>query len=129
MIKIRNRPLSPHLTIYISQFTSIYSIWHRITGLSLLLVLILFIVFCKFTSCLVILPEFIYYFLKINLWLQNCIFINFLVLITYHSINGLRHINWDLGFNLFLKPINITSKIIILFLTILLFLKLQSIIN
>ena len=32
-----NRPLSPHLTIYRPQFTSVLSILHRITGIGLML--------------------------------------------------------------------------------------------
>ena len=47
---ILNKPLAPHLTIYSSQFTSIYSIWHRITGVTLILILVLYLTFLKFLS-------------------------------------------------------------------------------
>ena len=36
-----NRPLSPHLSVYKPQFTSVLSIFHRITGVALLFSLIL----------------------------------------------------------------------------------------
>lgn len=129
MLKIINRPLSPHLTIYTSQITSVYSIWHRITGLSMLLILIFFILLCKLSSYFIVLTNLGNPFFNISLWLQNSFFLNFILLITYHSINGLRHINWDLGFNLLIKAINFTAKSIILFLVIIIFTKLQSIIN
>jgi|GEM_PF-2812664 len=30
-----NRPISPHLTIYNTQKSSLFSIWHRISGVSM----------------------------------------------------------------------------------------------
>ena len=116
-IKILNRPISPHLTIYSSQFTSVYSIWHRITGISLSLLIVFCLIFIKISSYNVygiISNE----YLTINLWIQNSIILNLLITFFYHVLNGLRHIIWDLGFNLPIKFI-LTSAIFIGFFLIL----------
>ena len=113
--KILNRPGSPHLTIYSSQFTSIYSIWHRITGISLILLLVVYLIFLKVSSYSIygILNESC---LNINLWIKNSIFLNLLVILFYHILNGLRHIIWDLGFNLPIKIVLNSAKIVSIFL-------------
>lgn len=108
-LKILNRPLTPHLTIYSSQLTSIYSIWHRLTGLVLIFSLILYLSFLKFTSC------FIYRLtLDFYLWIQNAFFLVLVIIFFYHGLNGLRHISWDLGFILPIKNV-LSSAIIISF--------------
>lgn len=98
--KILNRPLTPHLTIYSSQLTSVYSIWHRITGLVIIFSLIMYLVFLKVNS----------YFisnigLEISLWVQNSFFLVLIMFFYYHILNGIRHINWDLGFILPIKKV------------------------
>lgn len=96
--KIQNRPLTPHLTIYSSQVTSVYSIWHRITGLSLIFALALYLSFLKFNSYFICELE-----IKIDVWVQNSFFLILTIFFYYHVLNGIRHISWDLGFIL---PIN-----------------------
>lgn len=106
-LKILNRPLTPHLTIYSSQLTSLYSIWHRLTGLVLIFSLILYLSFLKFTSC------FIYKLtLDFHLWIQNAFFLVFMIFFFYHSLNGTRHISWDLGFILPIKNVLNSAKVI-----------------
>nr|WDA66158.1 succinate:cytochrome c oxidoreductase subunit 3 [Lithothamnion corallioides] len=129
MFKIWNRPLSPHLTIYTGQFTSIYSIWHRITGVILVFLLIFFLMLCKISSFVVLNANILEVYSFIYLWIKNCIFLSITLLLAYHVINGLRHISWDLGFNL---PINIvinSAKISALILFIFITFLLQNIIN
>nr|UVF63030.1 succinate:cytochrome c oxidoreductase subunit 3 [Synarthrophyton patena] len=112
MFKILNRPISPHLSVYISQFTSVYSIWHRFTGLILASILVIVLFFCKISSYSILNHNFINYDLEISLWIKNSIFLNIVLIFLYHTINGIRHIFWDLGFNLIIKFIKNTAIII-----------------
>lgn len=128
MLKLLNRPLAPHLSIYTSQFTSIYSIWHRITGVFLIIAVLIFLLLCKISSYTI----FYYCFLpgfEINLWLKNTIFLNIILIFSYHLLNGLRHISWDLGFNLLMNTVKNSSEILIFILTIVIIFVLQTIIN
>nr|WDA66131.1 succinate:cytochrome c oxidoreductase subunit 3 [Phymatolithon calcareum] len=125
MFKILNRPLSPHLTVYTSQFTSIYSIWHRLTGVFLIFVMVIFLLMCKVSSYIIF--DFINISWNINLWLKNCVFLNCVLVFSYHLINGLRHISWDLGFNLRVNTVMHLSRINILVLFILTIFILQTI--
>ena len=92
----KNLPLSPHLQIYKPQITSILSIAHRITGFSLNLVLVLTTIWIVSMS----LGD-IYYqnFVKIFQTFFIKFVVYFIVLgISYHSLNGIRHILWDFGY-------------------------------
>nr|AYR06589.1 succinate:cytochrome c oxidoreductase subunit 3 [Lithothamnion sp.] len=129
VFKILNRPLSPHLTIYTSQITSIYSIWHRIAGVVLIFLLIIFLVLCKMSSFIILNTKILKIYFCTHLWIKNCIFFNVTLLLLYHLINGLRHINWDLGFNLSINLLLNSAKISILLLFIFWILLLQRIIN
>ena len=92
----KNLPLSPHLQIYKPQITSILSIAHRITGFSLNLVLVLTTIWIVSIS----LGD-IYYqnFVQIFQTFFIKFIVYFIVLgISYHALNGIRHILWDLGY-------------------------------
>ena len=103
------RPLSPHLAIYKSQITSLFSIFHRISGssLSLLFILGVILLYCNFF--------FQNFFHKsiINIMASYSIIISFLNFIAFififHIINGLRHMSWDIGFGLNVKNLVHTS--------------------
>ncbi|MAI59626.1 MAG: succinate dehydrogenase, cytochrome b556 subunit [Rickettsiales bacterium] len=89
-------PISPHLQIYKPQITSILSITHRITGVCLNF-LILFVSLWLLSLSL---GENIYnYFIEFS----NTIFMKLVMSISifglsYHAMNGIRHILWDFGF-------------------------------
>lgn len=92
----KNLPISPHLQIYKPQITSILSIAHRITGFSLNLVLVLTTIWIVSMS----LGD-IYYqnFVKIFQTFFIKFVVYFIVLgISYHALNGIRHILWDFGY-------------------------------
>nr|QJH88493.1 Sdh3 [Pterocladiophila hemisphaerica] len=74
-----NRPISPHLTIYNAQIFSIFSIWHRISGIFLSIFLYLSLISYKLFITL----------LSINFFFKLIIMIT-LLLLFYHSLNGLR---------------------------------------
>ena len=93
-----DRPLSPHLTIYRPQFTSVLSIMHRITGVGLVLSLLLIIIWFVALS----LGSEIFTFIEI---IFNSIFIRVILAssvwaLWYHTCTGVRHLIWDLGFGL-----------------------------
>ncbi|KAF5347646.1 hypothetical protein D9757_013355 [Collybiopsis confluens] len=91
------RPSSPHFTIYQPQLTWIGSIFNRVTGVSLTVLLYGFSIAYlvapgTFDSTHVIeyvagLPDAVKYAGKFVLALP----------FTFHSFNGLRHLGWDMG--------------------------------
>ena len=89
-------PISPHLQIYKPQITSILSITHRITGICLNFL----IIFVSLWLLSLSLGENIYnYFIEFS----NTIFMKLVMSISifglsYHAMNGIRHIFWDFGF-------------------------------
>ncbi len=90
-----DRPLSPHLTIYRPQLTSITSIFTRITGNAMLLAALL-IVWWFFAAATG--PA---YFAVANAvmtsWFVQLILILSLWAMWYHFCAGLRHLYWDSG--------------------------------
>lgn len=88
-----NRPLSPHLSIYRPQLTSVTSILTRITGNALLLaaVLVVWWFLAAATS-----PEY-FAFVDglITSWLGDLIMFLSLWGLWYHTLAGIRHLIWD----------------------------------
>ena len=86
----KNLPTSPHLQIYKPQITSILSITHRLTGLGLnfaLILLSLWVISFSFGENLYS------YFVSIFETFFMKIVVFFIVLgISYHALNGVRHI-------------------------------------
>jgi succinate dehydrogenase / fumarate reductase cytochrome b subunit len=90
-----NRPLSPHLTIYRPQLTSMTSILTRITGnaLSVGAILVVWWLLAAATS-----PE---YFAVadgvMTSWFGDLVMTLSLWALWYHGFAGLRHLYWDTG--------------------------------
>ena len=102
-----NRPLSPHLTVYKPQITSVLSIFHRITGAGLaasttLVVFWLASIAMGKSS-----------FIGFNNFLHNPLIIIVLVsslwALWYHFCTGLRHLYWDMGYGYNLKSVAISG--------------------
>ena len=91
-----NRPLSPHLTVYKPQITSVLSIFHRITGAGLTVSTVLVV----FWLASLAMGEFT--FKSFNIFLNNPLIILVLVCslwaLWYHFCTGLRHLYWDMGY-------------------------------
>ena len=88
-----NRPLSPHLTIYRPQLTSISSILVRITGNSLIVgaFLVIWWLLAASTS-----PE--YFAIAdglIRSWFGKLIMLGSIWALWYHTLGGIRHLIWD----------------------------------
>lgn len=107
-----NRPLAPHLYSYKPQITSLFSIFHRISGFFLSFCLFFssfyFVFVCSFIS-------FRYFYIAIYLFGLCFVYIYFVLLITmfFHLMNGIRHLFWDFCLGLELKNIFFTAYVII----------------
>jgi len=96
-----NRPLSPHLTIYRPQMTSISSIFVRITGNALLAATLLLIAWLLAASTSAAAFEWVQF--VITSWFGDLVFLLSLWALWYHMLGGLRHLIWDTGRGLELK--------------------------
>tara|TARA_B100000989_G_scaffold161012_1_gene120221 strand:- start:25 stop:411 length:387 start_codon:yes stop_codon:yes gene_type:complete len=105
----KNNPLSPHLQIYKWQISSLLSITHRIVGV----INILAITLICFLSLSLLLGAESYQFIH-NLF--KSIFGKFIIVglcwtFSFHILNELRHLIWDLGYGFDLKVAKITGII------------------
>ena len=96
-----NRPLSPHLTIYRPQLTSVSSILIRITGNALIFCVFLIIwwLFAAATSE----QYFIFADAILTSWFGDLVLLCSLWAIWYHFLGGVRHLIWDRAIGLDLK--------------------------
>lgn len=90
-----NRPLSPHLSVYRPQITSVLSILHRGTGIVLSLSVLLLVLWLAALSSG---PE---AFARAEALTGN-ILVQIVMLggvfsFFYHLCNGIRHLGWDMG--------------------------------
>ena len=105
-------PLSPHLQIYRWHITSLLSITHRIVGVINIFAVTLI---CGW-SLFLLLGKNDYDIIFVIL---NSIFGKFLILslcwtFSFHILNELRHLAWDLGYGFDLKVSKITGVITII---------------
>ena len=112
-MKNNNRPISPHLSIYKPQITSILSISHRISGVFqslglLVIVLLLLLLFLGESS-----HEF--FMLFINSLIGKAFLFFYVLSLCYHLFNGIRHIIWDIGFGFEIRNVYYSGILVILF--------------
>ena len=113
---IDNRPLSPHLSIQKKVLTSIFSIFHRITGIGLSVGSILI---SLWISLLALGSDYFYIYTFISKTIFFKIILIFWTIgIFYHLFNGIRYIYWTFGIGMDLKTVYF-SGYIVLFLTFL----------
>lgn len=93
-----NRPLSPHLTIYRPQLTSMTSIFVRITGNALIAGALLSVWWLLAASTS---PE---YFAMADAvmtsWFGQLVMLGSIWAIWYHTLGGIRHLIWDYAIGL-----------------------------
>jgi len=89
------RPLSPHLTIYRPQLTSISSIFTRITGNALLLGALM--VVWWFLAAASGPDYFAFADAVITSTLGDLVMLGSLWALWYHTLAGVRHLIWDTG--------------------------------
>lgn len=89
------RPLSPHLSIYRPQITTVLSILHRITGVTLYLGMALLIAFLYVVGYA---PD---YYIQLHDCLSSVIgrllLFGWTFAFYFHFFNGIRHLFWDMG--------------------------------
>lgn len=102
------RPLSPHLSIYKPQISSVLSIGHRVTGFGLYIATILMMwwfalwVFSEFDS---------WYFKIFDHTLIKVIIFFTIYGYSYHLSTGIRHLIWDVGIGYDISSMNFSGWI------------------
>ena len=108
-----NRPLSPHLQGYRPQITSILSITHRATGISLAGGALLFTYWIMaatygpdaFATAQAVLGS---WFGQLVLWAMT-------FSLFYHLGNGIRHLAWDAGWGFELDTVRMSGWLTVIF--------------
>ena len=90
-----NRPLSPHLTIYRPQLTSMTSILTRITGNALLVAALLIVWW--FLAAATGPEAFAMANRVITSWFGDLVMTLSVWALWYHALAGVRHLYWDTG--------------------------------
>jgi succinate dehydrogenase / fumarate reductase cytochrome b subunit len=93
--KLAERPLSPHLQIYKWPITMASSIFHRFTGIGNTIGLLLV---TWWAVAIAMGPE-SYAVVQgvMESWLGRLVLFGFTLSVTYHFLNGIRHLVWDMG--------------------------------
>ena len=104
-------PLSPHLQIYKWQISSLLSITHRIVGV----INIFAITLICFWSLSLILGENNYETVRIFLksFFGKFIVVSLCWTFSFHILNEIRHLAWDLGYGFDLKIAKITGFLVL----------------
>jgi succinate dehydrogenase / fumarate reductase cytochrome b subunit len=111
-----SRPLSPHLTIYRPQFTSVMSILHRITGVSLGASVLLIVGW--FVALALGENYFNIFHLLMGNWFIKLVLLLSLWAFWYHFFAGLRHLIWDWGYGLEFRTVKISALLVLFFSTL-----------
>ena len=106
MYWIYNRPISPHLSIYLPQTSSIFSILHRFSGLFMIMCLIFYFYIYEFIFNLELIKTLSIFNILNNKYVINSLYLNIFILILYHIFNGIRFTFVNFGFFNSLKTLN-----------------------
>ena len=112
IMQYKNNPLSPHLQIYRWQISSLLSIAHRIVGV---INIIAITSICVWSLLLLLGNEnyhSINYFL--NTFLGKFLAVSLCWTFSFHILNELRHLMWDLGYGFDLKVSKITGALVLI---------------
>lgn len=113
-ISKKNRSLSPHLSVYKSQITSLVSIFHRISG-SILGITLLLMPFFICVSYSFISYNIYFLFLELFYYILDFLYFALLLTLIFHFMNGIRHILWDFCFGLELNNLSVTGLFVLTF--------------
>ncbi|MBX7147176.1 MAG: succinate dehydrogenase, cytochrome b556 subunit [Alphaproteobacteria bacterium] len=89
------QPLSPHLTIYRIQLTSLFSIFHRLSGIFLSVGSLIFVYWIW--SLAAGAQSYIQMQSIFQLWIVKLLLFFWTFAFFYHLVNGIRHLFWDFG--------------------------------
>lgn len=90
-----DRPLSPHMSIYRPQITSVLSILHRITGVGMSVTAVLIVWW--FIAAATGADQFAFIDGILTSWFGVLIMVASLWAFWFHFFNGIRHLRWDAG--------------------------------
>lgn len=108
-----SRPLSPHLSIYRPQITSVLSITHRATGVWLFFGAIMLVAWlCIVAYSPAFYPSF--YSALSSIW-GKLFLLSWIASFYYHLANGIRHLFWDIGMGFSIPQVNRSGWLVILF--------------
>lgn len=98
-----NRPLSPHLTVYKPQISSVLSIGHRVTGACLYIAFVII----SWWFALWVFSKFDPFYLEAAKSVPSYVLL-FLTsyAISFHLCTGIRHLVWDTGRMFSIKCVN-----------------------
>ena len=112
-----NRPLSPHLEIYKPQLTAILSIFHRASGVFLVIGTLLLV---YWLTALAQGPEsYAQAQALFGSMLGRLILFPWVFALFYHLCNGIRHLFWDMGFGYEITTVYTSGKIVVAVATVL----------
>jgi len=106
------RPLSPHLQVYRPQITSVLSIFHRMTGVMLVLGALLVVWWVVAAAAG---PD--YYAMVmgwLTSWLGLLVLLGFTWAILFHLCNGIRHLFWDAGYGYELEAVDRSGWVVLI---------------
>ena len=109
---IDNRPLSPHLSIHKKVLTSVFSIFHRLTGI-FLTIGSFFLVFW-FLSVLIGENFYNYFQIISSNFIFKAILFFWTLAFFYHLFNGIRYLFWSFSLGMELKTVYLSGYIIAL---------------
>jgi succinate dehydrogenase / fumarate reductase cytochrome b subunit len=92
---VRPRPLSPHLQVYRPQLTSTTSIMHRFSGMILSLAAVFLVIGLLAVASGA--EDYLRYKALMSGGFGIGLFIAFTFSLSYHLLNGIRHLAWDAG--------------------------------
>ena len=104
-----NRPLSPHLSVYRPQWTSVLSILHRITGVGMALGA--FLIVWWFLAAATGDDYFEVVDGLLTSWLGYLVLLGLTWALCYHFLNGIRHLWWDTGRGFDLEKVELSGKL------------------
>ncbi|HKL51371.1 MAG TPA: succinate dehydrogenase, cytochrome b556 subunit [Wenzhouxiangellaceae bacterium] len=110
-METNQRPLSPHLQIYRPQWTSVLSILHRISGVLLSVGTVLMVIWLAALAQGEQAYQSMIGFMSSPLLLVALI--AWTLALFYHLLNGIRHLLWDTGTMLELKPARASGWLVV----------------
>ena len=109
----KKKPLSPHLSIYKPQITSVLSIFHRISGVALFFGLIMLL-----WAAIILLnsdaPQQTWIWHFFGTIIGKAILMLLSYAIFFHACTGVRHLLWDMGIGFSIKAVYMSGWVAVI---------------
>ena len=112
-MQFKNNPIAPHLQIYKWQISSLLSITHRIVGI---INIIAITAICFWVISLLLLGAENYDAVQVFLktFVGKFLMVSLCWTFSFHILNEIRHLAWDLGYGFDLKTTKITGVAVLI---------------